>query len=448
MNRKMKKIRLLISCLLLVAMFCMGCGASAADAGGYADAKNGVAVVMVYVEPMDGEPLSSYGSGFFVGNEGEDPQYLVTNYHVIEHYLDFGAGQYSLYSTSEGDLSVLKAYIRVYFDSSDYVEAYIVDQNPIADVAVLKLEFPTSKRKALQLCVPTEEMVSTPVYAIGFPSVAENYVADSVRKWGLNDSSFTSGIISRLITTSGTGVHNVQIDVSISPGNSGGPLVNQYGQVVGINAWGFTESVDEQMEYAINIDEAITLLKLHSVPFSLGTGKVQANNLLIPVMAGAVLLVIIMAVVIFIVLKKKKKKVSDQFPKTTPAASGAGGKAVSSGAGQPQSEDSGYRLQGVSEALAGRRFMIKRGNPLIIGRNPDTCNVVYPSGTAGVSGKHCQVWFDGGNIFIKDLGSSHGTFLASGARVSAGQPVRLKPGDSFSLGSGEETMVLTQKGGN
>lgn len=447
MNRKKKKLRLLISCLLLAAMICTGCGASSAGAGGYADAKNGVAVVEVCVEPLDEPAICSYGSGFFVGNEGEDPQYMVTNWHVIQDYLYFGAGQYSLYSTSEGDVSVLKGYIRVYFDSSDYVEAYIVGYNDVADVAILKLEFPTAKRKPLQLCVPTEEMVSSPVYAIGFPSVAENYVADSVRKWGLNDSSFTSGIISRLITTSGTGVHNVQIDVSISPGNSGGPLVNQYGQVVGINAWGFTESVDEQMKYAINIDEAITLLTLHSVPYTLGTEKVQESNPAIPIVVGAALLVIVIAVIIIIVMNKKKKA-SGQFPKTTPAGSGALGKPGPSGAGQPQTEDSGYRLQGVSGALAGKRFMVKRGNPLVIGRNPDICNVVYPSGTAGVSGKHCQVWVDGGTVYIKDLGSSHGTFLASGARVSAGQPIRLMPGESFSLGSGEETMVLVQKGGN
>lgn len=436
MKRKIK-IRFLICSLLLIGMICTGCGASAGNSG-YADAKNGVAVVHESVS-LDGEEVGiGYGSGFFVGNAGEDPQYLITNYHVIEQYLYYGAGQGDIFTDENGVEHALKGYIRVYFDASDYVEAYVVDYNAIADVAVLKTEFPVSKRKALPLCVPTEDMVSSSVYAIGFPSAAENYKADSVRKWGLNDSTFTSGVISRLVTTSGSGVHHVQIDVEISSGNSGGPLVNQSGQVVGINTWGL---VDENMNYATNIDEAITLLKLHSVPYSTGAEKSGQGNLIVLILAGVVLIIAIAAIVIIMAAKKKKKKAASQFPATAPAASKS-----SAGKGA-KSEDTGFRLQGVSGALAGQRFMIKKGTPLIIGRNPDICNVVYPSGTAGVSGKHCQVWYDGGSIYLKDLGSSHGTFLASGAKASAGQSIRLTPGESFSLGSGEETMVLAQKGG-
>ena len=65
-----------------------------------------------------------------------------------------------------------------------------------------------------------------------------------------------------------------------------------------------------------------------------------------------------------------------------------------------------------------------------------------------MSGKHCQVWYDGGNVWIKDLGASHGTFLTTGEKMSAGQAIQIRAGERFSLGSEAETFVLAQKGGN
>ena len=52
-----------------------------------------------------------------------------------------------------------------------------------------------------------------------------------------------------------------------------------------------------------------------------------------------------------------------------------------------------------------------------------------------------------GQVYLKDLGSSYGTFLAGGQRLAASQAVLLKPGDSFSLASEQETFVVIQKGG-
>lgn len=431
---------------LLLAVACTGCSSSNANTSGYADAKNGVVVVSEYVA-LDGvEAGIAYGSGFFIGNEGENPQYLVTNHHVIADYLYYGAGQNLTYVFPDGTECAVKSYVRVYFDSKDYVEAYVVGYNEAADVAVLRLASPTDKRKALTLCSPTGDMVGSRVYAIGYPGIADNPSVDSITVWGSDDSTFTSGIISRLTTTSGTGVQSIQIDVTIGHGNSGGPLVNENGSAVGINTWGVMNSNAEEAAYAVNIDEVITLLKLYGVPYVMETDVKQGNVPVIGIIAGVAVLVIVIAVILIIVSGKKKKSaaVSD-FPSTTPAANAVSPRPAPSVSNQ---EDSGYRLQGVSGALEGRRFMIKKNAPLILGRNAGECNVAYPAGTAGVSGKHCQVWYDNGSIYIKDLGSSHGTFVAAGSKLAGGQAVMLKPGERFSLGSGTETMALVQKGGN
>lgn len=459
-----KRAAALLLGICLAGMVCTGCAGIGEGKSGYTDAKNGVAVVGEYLAvtsaEKDGEYVTlnteaemlAHGSGFFVGRSGQEPQYLITNYHVIEDYMNLGAGQSVSVEGDEEIVYHVKSYLRVYFDASDYEEAYVVDYSEAADVAVLKLESPTDKRKALRIEVPSGDMAGTNVYAIGFPQVSDNAAVDAVTSWGPEDVTFTSGIISRLTTTSGTGVQSIQIDVNIGHGNSGGPLVNEAGNVLGINTWGVTNTSAETAMYAVNIDEAVRLLRLHNITFEEGSGS-RSGRVVLMIGIGAGILLIAVAVILILALSVRKKKAGNAVPgsSTNPEAE-TEGKAIHD-AGTPSAKereavyDTGYRLQGVSGALEGRRFMIRKDTPLILGRNGEICNVVFPAGTPGVSGSHCQIWFEEGVIYIRDLGSSHGTFLASGARLASGQSLVLKPGESFSLGSGNETLVLVQKGG-
>ncbi len=441
-----RKAVLFFSICMLFVLCCTGCGKTKSATPGHLAAKNSVVVVSEYVS-LDGvETGLAYGSGFFIGKEGENPQYLVTNYHVIADYLYFGAGQNSIFTDENGIQYALKSYLRVYFDSSDYVEAYVVGCNETADVAVLRIASPTNKRSALKLCSPTEDMVGSTVYAIGYPGIADNPAVDSVTIWGLDDITFTSGVISRLTTTSGTGVKNIQVDLSIKHGNSGGPVVNGNGAAVGISTWGYTNANAEEAAYAVNVDEVMTLINLYSVPYTMESESGADMTMVIAVVAGVVVLLIV--IVMIVILTKKKNGVpvtpvsEARAVQTVSAANSMSGPSAASG------DDSGYRLQGVAGALEGRRFMIRKSVPLTIGRNADGCNVVFPASTAGVSGKHCQVWFDHGCIWIKDLGSRHGTFLSAGTKLTAGQAIQIKPGEQICLGSQSETLVLAQKGGN
>lgn len=451
---KRKYIGLLMCIILLFFVCCVGCSNTNSNTSGYLDAKNGVVVVSEYVA-LDGKVEGAwYGSGFFVGKEGEDPQYLITNHHVIADYLYYGAGQNAVFTDEYGTTYAVKSYIRVYYDSDDYVEAYVVGYNEVADVAVLRLEEPTTKRSALQLCSPTGDMVGSKVYAIGFPGIADNYVVDAVTSWGLKDLTYTSGVISRLTTTSGTGVRNIQVDVTIAHGNSGGPVVNENGSAVGISTWGFRNEEAEEASYAVNIDEVITLLNLYGVPYTMESESsakgITPNIGIVAGVAGAVVLLIIIVVIVCL-SKNKKKSSSSGYAENSAGATSVPempAPAPAPASRSSNSDDSGYRLQGLSGALEGRRFMIRKNTPLTIGRNAEGCNVAFPASTAGVSGKHCQVWYDNGKILIKDLGSSHGTFLSAGERLPAGQTMQIKPGERFSLGSDKESFVLAQKGGN
>ncbi|MCM1539882.1 MAG: trypsin-like peptidase domain-containing protein [Blautia sp.] len=461
------KLRILSVCICLFSLVCTGCSGSSSSASGYTDAKNGVVVVCEYLANIavekdgqymtvsDAEQAIAHGSGFFIGNTGENPQYLITNYHVIEDYMEYNAGETFFVEDTDGIIYYMKSYLRVYFDSSDYAEAYVVDYNKTADVAVLRLEKPTDARKALLLCSPTNDMVGSKVYAIGYPGLSDNLSVDSVTSWGLDDITLTSGIISRLTTTSGTGVQSIQIDVAIKHGNSGGPLVNESGSVLGINTWSVTNSSAEETNYAVNIDEVIALLNLHSIPYATESSAGHGANP--AVIIGICAAVAVIAVILILVILKGRKSSGEKSGTPSQPASQDGGytpapPAPPSGSAAPgrktDPQDSGFRLQGVSGALEGRRFMIRKDSPLTLGRNPDICNVTFPANTTGVSNQHCQIWYDHGKIYIKDLGSSHGTFLVSGAKLAANQPMLLSPGESFSLGSEEQTLVLVQKGGN
>jgi S1-C subfamily serine protease len=143
---------------------------------------------------------AALGSGFVVDKAG----HIVTNYHVIE-----GAGQ-----------------IRVSFSNRDTVEAELVGTDPSTDLAVVRVDASATALKPLPLGDSDRVRVGDPVVAIGNP-------------FGL-DRTATAGIVSalqRLITAPNqfTIDHVIQTDAPINRGNSGGPLLNTRGQVIGVN---------------------------------------------------------------------------------------------------------------------------------------------------------------------------------------------------------------------
>ncbi|MBA3402113.1 MAG: trypsin-like peptidase domain-containing protein [Actinobacteria bacterium] len=143
---------------------------------------------------------SALGSGFVVDKAG----HIVTNFHVVED-----AGE-----------------IRVSFSNRDTVEAELVGTDPSTDLAVLRVESQASALTPLPLGDSDTVRVGDPVVAIGNP-------------FGL-DRTATAGIVSalqRLITAPNqfTIDHVIQTDAPINRGNSGGPLLNARGEVIGVN---------------------------------------------------------------------------------------------------------------------------------------------------------------------------------------------------------------------
>jgi S1-C subfamily serine protease len=148
------------------------------------------------------ETYKALGSGFVVDKAG----HIVTNYHVI-------AGAKS---------------VEVSFSNSDNMKAKIVGSDPSTDIAVLQIDARSRALTPLLLGNSDRVRVGDSVVAIGNPL-------------GF-DRSVTAGIVSavqRAISAPNEYPidHVIQTDAPINHGNSGGPLINSRGEVIGVNGW-------------------------------------------------------------------------------------------------------------------------------------------------------------------------------------------------------------------
>ncbi len=164
------------------------------------------------------------GSGIIMTDDG----YIITNAHVVED------------ATA---VSVLLS------DESEY-NAAVIGADYRTDIAVLKINS-DKKLTAAEFGSSDALVVGELAIVIGNPLGFDFY------------GSVTSGIISGLnreLTIEDKTLNLIQTDAAINGGNSGGPLVNSYGQVVGISSARVSTTVAEGMGFAIPINEAIPII--------------------------------------------------------------------------------------------------------------------------------------------------------------------------------------------
>ena len=173
-------------------------------------------------QPSVKQQVVSGGTGFLFSSR----DYIITNYHVVK-----GAGS-----------------IEVKFPDGEVIKAKVLAKDNQNDIAVLKLsQSPSTQIPDLNFGDPSKVRPGDKVFTIGYP-------ASSIL--GKNQK-ITDGIVSSI-----TGVEDdptmFQITVPIQPGNSGGPLFNESGEVIGIttaslslNAIRSLGAVPQNVNYAI-----------------------------------------------------------------------------------------------------------------------------------------------------------------------------------------------------
>lgn len=139
----------------------------------------------------------SWGTGIIFSSDG----YIVTNTHVIDGCSEVSIGLY---------------------DGSSY-DAKLVGADTMSDIAVLKIE--AEGLCAAEFAYASQLEVGDIVYALGNP-LGENY------RLTLTDGIISA--ISREVSFNGYTMNLLQTNTAINEGNSGGPLINEHGQVVGI----------------------------------------------------------------------------------------------------------------------------------------------------------------------------------------------------------------------
>ena len=372
------------------------------------DTLNGIVLIRTGAPDENGVMNYWRGTGFFVGTPGEDPEYIVTNCHVVEEFILAGK------ALGGGELHVL-------FDQDDEAEAYLVDYDAEKDVAILRLEEPTDKRVPLQMREPEDSMLGDEVYAVGYP-LAADLTVQAVNSFSTSDATVTAGSIGRFLTESGTGRRLIQTDTSMSGGNSGGPLIDGDGAVLGINT--AVSDLDQNLFYAVSVGEVLPMLDRNNIAYSMHEGGASGNAMLYVGIAVAAVVVI----VVIVLLARKKKKPAEAAP--TPAEE-------KQASGSPV-------LRSLSPQHGGMVVQMHHQQPVQIGRDSATCRLVYQDGTPGVSSRHCQVYFDEreGVFVVTDLNSTYGTFLAGGQRIPPETPTKLPPKSSFYLGEVDNTVYV------
>lgn len=165
------------------------------------------------------------GSGIVISKDG----YIVTNAHVLQ---------------SDG-------YHTVITNGDKKYDAKIIGRDTKTDIAVIKVT--ADDLKPAELGNSDETIVGETVIAVGNPAGLSFTVTDGI----------VSHIGRKIRGKNNTGfeMECIQTNAEISPGNSGGALVNMYGQVIGITSSKLVSSTLEGLGFAISINEALPIIE-------------------------------------------------------------------------------------------------------------------------------------------------------------------------------------------
>ncbi|MEW5913519.1 MAG: trypsin-like peptidase domain-containing protein [Thermodesulfobacteriota bacterium] len=379
------------------------------------------------------------GSGFVVSREG----HFITNNHVI-------AGN--------------PAKIVVAFGASQQQQfpAKVLWSSKALDLAVLKMEGLSAPPMTL---VPVEMVrKGEQTWAIGYPGAADRL--PNASRENLFQAKVTNGVVSN-ITREGSGRRVLQTNAALNPGNSGGPLINDCGQVMGVNTFApsfspqlreFIKAVAEGRQpgaiippqgisWAVSASEVIQVLQKQGVSFLTASGPCEPSAAggaaaISPWLYAAMAMTLVVAVLSLVVVLNASRR--QAFVQGLARA----GQTVGLGAlTRSRAGLKGY-LQGISGHLGGKEFALGPG-PLYLGRDASRAAAVFGADQYHIEPLHAQLRYDvdRDRFELKDLHSKAGTFLQNGRRLRPDQTVNLRSGDRFYLGHPREVFQVASRRG-
>ena len=465
------------------------------------EAEKGVVRIIVAQKSARGVGYGS-GSGFYIGND-----HIITNHHVIA-------------KASAGKLVVAR---RIDQNTIEIHNANVIWKDHELDIAILKAPGITCEVQTLSEA-PIEK--GSRAFAIGYPTSADasrrsgsgkmgkievdfvNLVYSS-RRGVINnadrglvqflDATVSSGEIRKVLTRKWKPTYKTELevldhDVNIGHGNSGGPLFDECGRIIGINTQGLDAGTIKGLSLADNvknssrITELITVLKSQSIsatvtsePCVLNTGSTSTTTVAgidwkIWVILGVIGLAAVAGLIVAIFKKpaaesythylKRVSGVSRLQSRPVHSATGNGGPSWQGGQvvdsppppssaslgstgaqspppiAQPSKPDTphGWTLQGTNPEPGKSRnvhFQLtpeqfeRYGGEITLGRKPGAAHLVIDN--TSISKAHAVLAQKDTHLTVRDNGSSNGTRV-NGNKIAEGQSTPLNAGDQLQLG--------------
>lgn len=459
-----KAFSLFLAALLVFSLFAIPAAATQA-ANVAAESRYGVVRVIAITRETGGQIYFNKGSGFAVGEAGKSTDIFVTNQHVVE-----GGKEYWILLDNQWRKSV-----PAFGGKSDNKHAvkceivYVTDGKP--DYAILRAERVVSERIAMPLMRSHLATPGDTIFVLGYPGVADD-IEDNISA-DIDSVSITRGTISRFTTLDVYNSKCIQIDADINKGNSGGPLITEQGQVIGINTWVWTEE-DAKISLSLEIDYVIDKLgeliddgTLRGFTYTLITElEEEPSEGYTGVLIWVAVILAVCALAAVILLKVRSARVqpaaqspapvAPQVPAAPPVPQARSASVAPSLPLQPdyatqatvpqnvqyQNSAIEFRLVGLEGQFQGRRIAIDRD--IRMGRNPNS-DLVYAASTPGISTSHCLLQPKADCVVLTDLGSTYGTYLGNGTKLTPHQSVRLRSGDRFFLGHKQQMFQIDHK---
>ena len=353
------------------------------------------------------------GSGFAVGQRGSAPEYFVTNWHVAsayipEHNYAFDSDHVQIWIMLDNftlsDVTGLPS-------EATSVKCSIVriSESGYPDYAILRAARPVTECKPLPIRSSESVKQGETVVALGCPAVVDDLSATV----GGKDITATRGTVARHMVMSAAGNTNVLLhDAVISGGNSGGPLIDENGNVIGLNTYGIVDSYS----CAIYSDYVMQVLDQMGIPY-----MTAGSSISVVTIAAAAVAVAAVAVAIYFLLRNRKSTEKPPVIEERPP--------------MPPTVPASFRVQ-----LPDGRIIPVPAGKVAVGRDP-SCQIRLPESAAAVSRRHCTLESNGEFLILVDEGSRNGTFI-HGKRIPAGTKVALKHGSSFCVGTSENRITV------
>ncbi len=427
------------------------------------EAKNNTIQLVNMVKYYDGDkelltlPLGT-GTGIILKNN-----YIITNNHVIneidsEAILKIGS------ETKNQDLVAAEAgvmlgvwtkkFVVAQIKGDKWIELKLIEKTPKKDLALLKFPDGVNNASGFEKIMKSENLKeSVKVHTLGYPG------ADgSVSEKAAVQVKYTEGTIKAVTVDKLEGVERKVLNISapISGGNSGGPVFDSRGLLLGINTFVATEG--QNANFSIAMDEVIPLLDKHKIPYIVVVPTKLSETIEYlkenPIISGIIIVLIIVFIILLItmvVFSKKAKKfqqpiiqvIRDSVIKKKDQNSKVNGVGGTVAIKEPKRNYEAVLSFEKGEVIG--KVYVDSNNYKTIGRDGSNGVRYSLEKSPNVSSNHCKVYFNrDGSLYLEDY-STNGcmTLDSNGDKIKIHKTTRqLREKDVIYIGSSDNKFIV------